>query len=64
LAWEIFKYACLSFGVGLVLTAVLLNVPWTRRRILALAERLADWHDSGVNDEKRDKDWYKKSEKD
>jgi hypothetical protein len=45
------------------LTAVLFRVPWTRRRILALAERLADWHDSGIQDG-RDKDWYKKPGKD
>jgi len=63
LAWEIFKYACISFSVGLVLTLILLRIPHTRRKILALAERMAAWHESGVQGLEDDQ-WYRQTPKD
>lgn len=42
------KSAVLSaLGVGIV-ALIALNIPFTRRRILNAADRLADWHERGT----------------
>ena len=64
LVWEIGKYASISFSVGLFLTLILLRIPHTRRKLLSLAEQLADWHESGVQEKEDDDQWYKRAEKD
>jgi hypothetical protein len=38
----------MSFGVSLVILMTLLRIPRTRRKLLAAAERLAEWHENGL----------------
>lgn len=45
---DVLIVALMVFFISIFATIVLLTVPWSRRRLAALAEQVAEWHEKGL----------------